>query len=101
MRTLLKLALAAGVLWAVWSFVPVGGRTLETRWRASPDAGTFAARGWRELRAWLAPPPAATPDGRRRAGADRPAPAGRRPEEGHTDADRRAVDRLLAERLQD
>jgi len=101
MRTILKLALAAGVLWATWSFVPVGGRTLETRWRAAPDAGTFAARSWTELRAWLAAPPAAAPDARRRAGADRQAPRDRRPAEGHTDADRRAVDRLLADRLQD
>jgi hypothetical protein len=100
MRTLFKLTLAAGALWAVWSFVPVGGRTLEARWRASPDAGTFAARGWRELGAWLAPPSAAA-DARRRAGAERPASRERRPAEGHTDADRRAVDRLLAERLQD
>jgi hypothetical protein len=97
MRTVLKLALAAGAIWAVWSFVPVGGRTLEARWRASPDAAAFAGRGLRELRAWLAP--AAAPE-RARAG-DRPAPADRRPREGHSEEDRLAVDRLVAERLRE
>ncbi|HSN91567.1 MAG TPA: hypothetical protein VLS93_10080 [Anaeromyxobacteraceae bacterium] len=99
MRTLLRLALAAGALWAVWSFVPVGGRTLEARWRSSPDALTFAGRGLGELRAWLAPPPAGDPDARRRAGGA--PPRDRRPAERHTEADRRAVDRLVSDRLQD
>lgn len=100
MRTLLRLALAAGAIWAVWSFVPVGGRTLEARWRGAPDAATFAARGLGELRAWLAPPGAAGADAR--AGAGPASPAGqRRPTERHSEADRRAVDHLLAERLRD
>jgi hypothetical protein len=100
MRTLLKLALAAGALWAVWSFVPLGGRTLDARWRAAPDAAAFATRGLAEIRAWMASPPPPAAGGERQARGGPPSREGR-PVEGHTEADRRAVDRLLAERLRE
>jgi hypothetical protein len=44
-RVALKLALAAGALWAVWTFVPIRGRTLAERWRAAPGAAAFVERG--------------------------------------------------------
>jgi hypothetical protein len=102
MRLLLKLALAAAALWAVWSFVPVGGRTLADRWRAAPDARAFAEHGWHEVAARLgesrpARPPPARPQAR---SPERPA-RDARPAEGHTDADRRAVDRIVAESLRE
>ena len=92
-RLALKLALAAAALWAVWTFVPVRGRTLADRWRAAGEPRRLP-------RARLAPRrPArrASPRRSRRRARSRAAP--QRPTEGHTDADRRAVERILAERL--
>ncbi len=94
LRLALKLALAAGALWAVWQFVPVHGRTLADRWRAAPSAATFADRSWDEASRAFAGRPAPRPQARQK-----PAP-GQRPTEGHTDADRQAVDRILSEHLQ-
>ncbi len=91
-RLVLKLALAAGALWAVWTFVPVHGRTLAERWRAAPSGAAFVERGWDEA-AHAFRRPASKPQARQK-----PAPP-QRPTEGHTDADRRAVDRILSDRL--
>ncbi len=92
-RLALKLALAAGALWAVWTFVPVHGRTLAARWKTAPTAAAFLERGWDESSHAFAGKPGAKPQARQM-----PAPA-QRPSEGHTEADRRAVDRILSERL--
>ncbi|HEX9244500.1 MAG TPA: hypothetical protein VF875_18830 [Anaeromyxobacter sp.] len=89
-RLALKVAFAAAALWAVWSFVPLRGRTLADRWHAAPDGVAFAERGWAELAGGRAAP---KPQARQK-----PAP-GQRPTEGHTDSDRKAVDRILSERL--
>jgi hypothetical protein len=90
-RLTLKLAFAAAALWAVWSFVPLRGRTLADRWHAAPDATSFAERGWAELTG----AGHATPKPQAR---QKPAPS-QRPTEGHTEADRRALDRILSDRL--
>jgi len=86
------------------------------RWNAAPTAGEFADRGVREVsRAWdrlwgersesrrgtasarpsAGRPTRATPPARR-DGADGPAPA-----EHHTDEDRSALDRIVAEHATD
>ncbi len=88
-RLALKLALAAAALWAVWTFVPVRGRTLAQRWAAAPSLPAFVERSWDEVRGAPARPQARSP---------RP-DARERPTEGHTEADRREVDRLLSDRL--
>ncbi len=88
-RLALKLTLAAAAVWAVWTFVPIHGRTLAQRWDAAPSGRAFLQRGWAELSGGPARPQART---------TRPG-ARERPTEGHTDADRREVDRLLSERL--
>ena len=102
---LVKLALVLGALAAVWAFVPMGGRTLSERWRAAGNAERFVERSWAEVRDAFrddaparaeAPPKRATP----RPQARKPA-RDARPEEGHTDADRRALDRILSDRLKD
>jgi hypothetical protein len=93
-RVALKLAVAAAAVWAVWSFVPVRGRTLAERWRAAGDLSTFVERGWAEATSAARPPRAARPQARQK-----PAPAPQRPTEGHTEADRRAVERILSDRL--
>jgi len=93
-RLALKLALAAAAVWALWTFVPIHGRTLAERWRAAPDGAAFVERGWDEAsRAFGGKPAAQRPQARQKP------PAGQRPTEGHTDADRKAVDRILSERL--
>lgn len=94
MFKLLKLALVVGALAAVWLLVPIRGRTLEARWRAAGSAEKFAVAGWSELkRAFEAAPPA----------KPRPPPANAakptRPAEQHTERDRQAVDRIVAEHL--
>jgi hypothetical protein len=102
MRTMLKLAIAAGALWAVWAFVPIGGRTLDARWRAAPTAQAFAQRSWRELTSRLAgrPSGAGAPQARPEApGPDRRSTRDGRPVESHSQSDRREVDRLVADGL--
>jgi hypothetical protein len=93
-RVVLKLAVAAAAIWAVWSFVPVGGRTCAQRWRSAGNLATFLERGWAEATGAAAPRPAPRPQARQK-----PSPVQPRPTEGHTEADRRAVERILAERL--
>jgi hypothetical protein len=113
---LLLTAVVIALLAFVGAFVPIGGRTLVERWNAAPTAGEFADRGFREVsRAWdqlwgerpegrsgtasARPSPArptrATPPARR-DGAGGPAPA-----EHHTDEDRSALDRIVAEHATD
>lgn len=92
-RLALKVSLAAAALWAVWTFVPVRGRTLADRWHAAPGPSEFVERGWAEARGAFSSKPAGRPQARQK-----PAP-GQRPTEGHTEADRRAVDRILADHL--
>lgn len=106
MVRLLKWTVVAGALAAVVAFVPLGGRTLLERWRASRGPGDFAARlatevereGRRLLRGRAAGPTreaqaraAPRPPTRARPGQAAP------PAEHHTDADRKAVDAIVAE----
>jgi hypothetical protein len=96
-RLALKLALAAAAVWAVWTFVPVRGRTLAQRWTAAGDLSTFVERGWAEVTGEPAAPRAPS---RSQARSQKPA-LRERPTEGHTEADRRAIDRILSEHLPD
>lgn len=84
-RFAVKLALAAAAVWAVWSFVPIRGRTLAARWRAAGGLVPFVERSWSEA--------TGTPARQARS------PARERPTEGHSEADRRALDRILTQRL--
>jgi hypothetical protein len=106
------------LLLVVAAFVPVGGKTLAERWRAAPGPGAFLERGWREAsagwnRLWDgardgrgAPIrasakgssnglPAAGRAPAARGGPSAPVPG---PRENHTEADRAALERLVAER---
>ena len=112
MSRLLLAAAVAAILLAVGAFVPVNGKTLVERWNAAPSATQFAARGWSEAvtgwdRLWGVKPPSKAPlrQGPKNAGttrtgqpattpAQKPAPE---PVEHHTDADRNAIDRIVAE----
>ncbi len=93
-RLVLKVALAAGALWALWTFVPVRGRTLAERWRAAPTAAAFASRSWDEAARAFSGKPAPRPQARQK-------PVPQRSTEGHTEADRKAVERILSEHLED
>jgi hypothetical protein len=117
MRKLLVLLLAVAALAAVVAFVPVGGRSILDRWRSAGSARVFLARGWGEVeravsRLWpgapdpkRAPPRSPARPGSAqasRAVPGRAAPGARpggepTPVERHTEADRTAVDAIVAE----
>jgi hypothetical protein len=97
MFKLLKLAFVVGALAAVWMLLPVSGRTLHARWTAAGSPEAFARATWAELDRALSAPPAPSPKAKRERepAAARPA----RPTEAHTERDRQAVDRIVAEHL--
>jgi hypothetical protein len=109
-RLLLAVAVAA-ILVLVGAFVPVNGKTLVERWNAAPSATQFADRGWNDLtarwdRLWGAKPAAkpaskGTPS---KGAAARPVPPRAtlpEPVENHSDEDRKALDRIVAEHAAD
>lgn len=108
LRLALKLLLAAAAVSAIWAFVPFGGRTLGARWKASRGPGDFVERTWADMKGPPAEPAApsrARPPARATRTPARTAPAGRDrapaqpPSESHGDADRRAIDQLVADRI--
>lgn len=104
LRLVLKLLLAAAALWAIFAFVPFGGRTLSDRWTAARSPSAFVEHTWAEMKG-VPPeaPPKARPPARSRARAGQPVHerTGERPSEGHSESDRRAVDRIVSEHLSD
>ena len=116
MSRLLLAAAVAAILLAVGAFVPVDGRTLVERWNAAPSATQFAAHGWSEVvtgwdRLWGMKPSGkpALRQGSKNPGTARtgqpgttpgqkPAPE---PVEHHTEEDRSAIDRIVAEHAGD
>jgi hypothetical protein len=102
-RLVLKLLFAAAALWAIFAFVPFGGRTLSDRWAAARSPSEFVERTWAEMKGSPADaPPRARPPARshvRTAESVREKRAAERPVERHTEADRRAVDRIVSEHL--
>jgi hypothetical protein len=117
MSRLLLAAAVAAILALVGAFVPFDGKTLVERWNSAPSASQFADRGWNELtsgwdRLWGAKPgskgapkgsPARASSGARpaRAAGSAPDKAAPEPVEHHTDADRSALDRIVAEHAAD
>ena len=91
MSRLLLAAAVAAILLAVGAFVPVKGKTLVERWngasstRPVPRPGAKGPSGSRTAQAGLPP-------------GQKPAPE---PVEHHTEADRSAVDRIVAEHAAD
>jgi len=91
LRLLLKLALAGAFLFALWTWVPLGGRTLSQRWDAASDPLDFVRRGVAD--AGLGEPRKPHPAGpQARTPRDRPS-------ERVTEAERRALEQRLAEEL--
>ncbi len=106
LRLALKLLLAGAAVAAIWVFVPFGGRTLADRWKAARGPGDFVERTWAEMKGTPAPAQPAKPHSparppRSQARTVQPARerAPTAPAETHGEADRRAIDRLVAERL--
>jgi hypothetical protein len=93
LRVALKLLLAGAAISAVWCFVPFGGRTLADRWSAAGGPSEFVDRTWAEMKGSDARPPARP---QARGGQARERTAGR-PSEGHTESDRRALDRIVSQ----
>ncbi len=98
MRLLAKLALAAAVLVALWLWVPVRGRTLAQRYERAGSFPAFVERGWQELTGKPVKQAPERPPARSHARSSASGSRAR-PTEGHTDADRRALDRVLSEEL--
>jgi len=105
MLKLLRLAVLLGFVAGFLFLLPIGGRTLFDRWQAAGGVEDFAARTWAELRG-LVPPaspgaPAAPRKGKagRPPGSAAPEPATDRPLESTTEADRKALDKLLGQHL--
>jgi len=115
MYRLLVWASVLGSLLVVATFVPFGGRTLAERFSAAPSGVAFVEQSARDLAAAVERLWGERPDARRekahasaspakgagrapaRAGAGG-AKGGATPQERHTDAERSALDRLVAER---
>ena len=89
-----KLLLAAAAVAAVWSFVPVGGRTMAARWQRARSPSELVEGIWADVH--RAPPRPAHPAPRAQA---RSAAAPARPTESHTEADRQALDRIVSRHL--
>lgn len=100
LRLLVKLLLAGAAVAALWTWVPLRGRTLADRWRAAPTAGAFLEKGWAEARAAVSGPPHGRASARSQARGSQGAASRERPVERHTDADRRAVDRIVSDGLE-
>ena len=105
MARLLRWTVVVAALAAVVAFVPMGGRTLLDRWRAARGPGDFAVRVYGELeregRRLLRGKDGPAREAQARA-AQRPAARPRpgqapQPVEHHTDADRKALDAIVAE----
>ncbi|MFO0584759.1 MAG: hypothetical protein U0229_21005 [Anaeromyxobacter sp.] len=104
-RLLLKLALAGAFLFALWTWVPLGGRTLAQRWRAAATPMDFVRGGLADagLGGDAADREKPRPSPQARAGqrsrADGAASPRERAPERVTEAERRALDRRLADEL--
>lgn len=101
---MLKLGLLLAVLAAAVgaaALCPIHGRTVLARWQAARGPADFLERGWAEARASFAGEGGRAAPRHLDAHADKPAPRGDRkrpaPVERHTDADRAALDRIIAE----
>ncbi len=103
LRLALKLLLAGAAVAAIWAFVPFGGRTLSDRWEVARSPSDFIERTWGDMKGPAQPPakprPAARAAPQRTTSQRAPGRAPARPDEGHTAADRRALDQLVADRL--
>ena len=105
LRFLFGLVLLGGFAAAV-ALAPVRGKTVLQRWNAAPTAAEFAARGWQECKVALGLEPERARARPSRAESQRPPrPSGPRaghrpaqPTEEHTERDRAALERVLAER---
>ncbi len=100
-KLLIGVALLASLA-AAAAFVPLRGRTVWDRWSASRGPLDFFERGYHEAKAAVGLEPEKPHPGRARparpskpqARTARPGP----PTESHSEADRAALDRIIAER---
>ena len=88
MSRLLLAAAVAAILLLVGAFVPVNGKTLVERWNGTPTATRAASKG-------VVGPGTAQP-----GPVASPKPVSE-PVENHTDADRSAIDKIVAEHAVD
>jgi len=101
LKFVIGLALLAGLAGAV-VFVPLRGRTILDRWSASRGPRDFLERGYHEAKVAAGfepeqPRPARARPVRPTKPQARPTRPGQ-PTENHSEADRAALDRIIAER---
>jgi hypothetical protein len=105
MFKLLRLAVLLGIVAGLLFLVPFGGRTLFDRWRIASGASDFVARTWAELRGVEPATTPGAPAGSRKGRPGKPPPAAASPSapdqplDTTTDADRKALDKLLDQQL--
>ena len=88
MSRLLLAAAVAAILLLVGAFVPVNGKTLVERWNGTPTATRTAPKGVAGTRTTQTGPTT----------GPKPVPE---PVEHHTDSDRSAIDKIVAEHAAD
>jgi hypothetical protein len=91
---------ALSALAAAVALAPVRGRTVLDRWNAARTPGEFAERAYQEARGALGLAPEKPRPARQAARPAQPAPRAARPArptEHHTEEDRAALDRIVAE----
>ncbi len=109
MAKLLKWLVVLTALAALVAFLPIGGRSVLERWRAARSPAAFVEKGWQELKAGASGLLGQEPESRR-SGAERSARASRptaprtapkpgKPVEHHSEADREAVDEIVAKHV--
>jgi hypothetical protein len=105
MLKLLRLAVLLGMVAGLLFLVPLGGRTLFDRWRSASDASDFVARTWAELRGVESTTSPGASAGTKKGRPGKPPPAAASPSapdqplDSTTDADRKALDKLLDQQL--
>jgi hypothetical protein len=96
LKLMLALAVLAALAGAV-AFVPLRGRSVLDRWSASRSPREFVERGWAEAKASFGVEAPRPRPARATSRPAKPARAHRPAEEQHTEEDRAALDRIVAE----
>jgi hypothetical protein len=109
MVRLLKWLVVLAALAAVVAFLPIGGRTVLERWHAAKSPAAFAEKSWHDLKTGAARLLGQQPEAHR-TGTERSARAPRspapraasrpgQPVEHHSQADREAIDEIVAKHV--
>jgi hypothetical protein len=108
MARLFKWLVVAAAIAAVIAFLPIGGRSILERWQAARTPAAFVEKSWQELRAGASrligsgTEPKREGSTRSAKAARSPSskgPASGKPVERHSEADREAIDEIVAKHV--